>query len=80
VGHLGHLAGELDAGRAGTDDDEGQETGFFSSGSSVISARSKAPVIRARSLQGVVDALHARGELGEVVVAEVGLSRHRRRG
>ena len=38
------------------------------------SASSKAPKMRPAQLEGVVDALHARGVLGELVVAEVGLA------
>ena len=74
VRELGDLAGHLDAGRSGADDDEGQQV------VDVLAARGAdlGQLERAEDppaqLEGVVDALHARGELGEVVVAEVGLA------
>ncbi len=78
VGELGDLAGHLDSGRAGTDDDEGQQV------VDVLAARGAelGHLERAEDpptqLESVVDALHARRELGELVVAEVGLSGARR--
>ena len=74
VGEFGDLPGHLDAGRTGTDDHERQQL--------LAAGRVAGPLgllegaeDTAAQLQGVVDRLHARRPLGEVVVAEVGLAR-----
>ncbi len=72
VRELGDLAGHLHAGRTGADDDEGQQllapTGV--TGPLGLLERTEDA---AAQLQRVVDRLHARRELGEMVVAEVRL-------
>ena len=73
VGELGDLAGHLDAGGAGTDDGEGQQ---------LLAARGIAGPLglferakdAATQLECVIDRLHARRPLGEVIVAEVRLA------
>ena len=72
VGELGDLAGHLDPGRAGADDDEGQQPLDLLLGLGQLGELERAEDPAAQ-LEGVVDALHAGRELGEVVVAEVGL-------
>ena len=72
VGQLGDLAGQLHAGRAGSDDDEGQKAlalGRVIGHLCLLEGGQDGGA----DLQGVIQRLHARGELGEVVVAEVGL-------
>ena len=91
VRELGDLAGHLDAGRAGADDDEGQQVVDVLAAGGAELGHLEGAEDPAAQLEGVVDALHAGRELGEVVVAEVGLAgaggddqrvvrRHRRRG
>src|SRR5215207_442605 len=73
VRQLGDLAGHLDAGRAGTDHDEGHQPvdlGLVGGELGELEGAEDA----ATQLQGVIDALHTGGELGEPVVAEVGLA------
>ena len=72
VSQLGDLAGQLNTSWAGADDDEGQETlalswvvnelGLFEGGDD-----------SGTQLQCVIQGLHTRSELSEVIVAEVGL-------
>ena len=72
AGELGDLPGHLHAGGAGADDDEGQQPvdlGLVLGELGQLEGAEDA----AAQLEGVVDALHAGGELGEPVVAEVGL-------
>ena len=73
VRELGDLAGHLDAGRAGADDHEGQQPLdlLLVVGDLGELEGAEDP---AAQLEGVVDALHAGRELGELVVAEVGLA------
>ena len=76
VGQFGDLAGHLDSGRAGTDNDEGEQLlaavgvagafGLFE-GSKDASAQ----------LQRIVNGLHAGRPLGELIVAEIRLARAR---
>lgn len=72
LGQFGDLPGHLDTGRTGTDDGEGEQLGAAVRVARPFrlleSAQDPAP-----QLQGVVDGLHAWGEFGELVVAEVGL-------
>ena len=74
VGELGDLAGHLHAGRAGADDHEGHQTVDLGLVGGQLGQLEGAEDPTAQ-LEGVVDALHARRELGEAVVAEVGLAR-----
>ena len=74
LGELGDLAGHLDTGRAGTDDDEGQQVVDVLALGGHQLGQLEGTEDAAAQLEGVVDALHARGELGELVVAEVGLA------
>ena len=74
VRELGDLAGHLDAGRAGADDDEGQQPVDVSACVVGQLGQLEGAEDAAAQLEGVVDALHARRELGELVVAEVGLA------
>jgi hypothetical protein len=72
-----NLAGHLDARRTRTDDDEGQElraTHWIAGALGLLERAEDAPT----QLERVVDRLHARGELGEVIVSEVGLTGARR--
>jgi hypothetical protein len=72
VRQLGDLPGHLHAGRAGADDDEGQQPvdlGLVGGELGELEGTEDATA----QLEGVVDALHAGRELGELVVAEVGL-------
>ena len=73
VGELGDLAGHLHAGRAGADDDEGQQPVDLGLVVGQLGELERAEDAAAQ-LEGVVDALHAGRELGEPVVAEVGLA------
>src|SRR3954465_1609296 len=71
-GQLGDLAGHLHTGGAGADDDEGQQPvdlGLVGRQLGELERPEDPPA----PLERVVDALHAGGELGEVVVAEVRL-------
>ena len=70
---LGDLAGHLDPGRAGADDDERHQPLDLLGGAGQLGPLERAEDAPAQ-LERVVDRLHARGELGEVVVAEVGLA------
>ena len=76
VGELGDLAGHLHTGRAGADDHEGEQAVdlllVVGDLGELEGAEDPSP-----QLERVVDRLHAGGELGEVVVAEVGLARPR---
>ena len=73
MGELGDLAGHLDSGRAGADHDEGQQmVDVLAAAGAELGHLERAEDAPAQ-LEGVVDALHAGGVLGEVVVAEVGL-------
>ena len=73
VGELGDLAGHLHPGRAGADDDEGQQPVDLGLVLGELGELEGAEDPAAQ-LEGVVDALHAGRELGEPVVAEVGLA------
>ena len=72
MGQLGDLAGHLDAGGAGADDDEGEVAVALGRGRRELGPLEGAEDAAAQ-LEGVVDALHPGGVLGELVVAEVGL-------
>ena len=76
VGQFGDLPGHLDAGRTGADDDERQQLlpAHRVAGPLGLLERAEDP---AAQFQRVVDRLHARRPLGEVVVAEVRLPRAR---
>ena len=74
VRELGDLAGHLHAGRAGADDHEGQQVVDVVAAGRPELGHLEGAEDPAAQLEGVVDALHAGGELGEVVVAEVGLA------
>ena len=73
VGQFRDLPGHLDTGGAGADDDERQQllAAFRVAGPLGLLERTEDP---AAQFQRVVDRLHAGRELGEVVVAEVGLA------
>ena len=73
MGELGDLTGHLHTGRAGTDDHEGQQVVDVLAAQSAELGHLEGTEDPPAQLQGVVDGLHAGGELGEVVVAEVGL-------
>ena len=73
VRELGDLAGHLHAGRAGAHDHEGQQVVDVVAAVGAELGHLEGAEDAAAQLEGVVDALHARGVLGEVVVAEVGL-------
>ena len=73
VGELGDLAGHLHPGGAGADDDEGEQPVDLLLRLGELGQLEGAEDAAAQ-LEGVVDALHAGGELGEPVVAEVGLA------
>ena len=72
VGQFLDLAGHLDAGRTGADDDEGQQL-LAALGVAGALGLLEGAEDAAAQLQRVVDRLHAGRELGEVVVAEVRL-------
>ena len=73
VRQLGDLARHLHPGGAGADDDEGQPLlGLGRVGAQL--GQLERPEDPAAQLQRVVDALHPGRELGELVVAEVGLA------
>ena len=74
VRQLGDLAGHLHAGRTGADDDEGQQVVDVVTAGGTELGHLEGAEDAAAELEGVVDALHAGRELGEVVVAEVGLA------
>ena len=73
VGELGDLAGHFHSGRTGADDDEGQQ--LFPAGriAGPLGLLERAEDAAAQ-FQRVVDGLHTGRELGEMVVAEVGLT------
>jgi hypothetical protein len=73
VGELCDLAGHLDPGGAGPDDDEGQQPLDLLLVLGELGQLERAEDAAAQ-LERVVDALHAGRELGEAVVAEVGLA------
>ena len=73
VGELGDLAGHLDPGRAGADDDEGQVVVDVVASVGAELGHLEGSEDPAAELERVVDRLHAGRVLGEVVVAEVGL-------
>ncbi len=75
VGQLGDLAGHLHPGGAGADDDEGEQVVDVLTAQRPQLGHLEGPEDPAAQLQRVVDALHAGRELGELVVAEVGLPR-----
>ena len=77
VRQLGDLAGHLDAGGARAHDDEGQQPVDLVLVVGELRQLEGAEDAAAQ-LEGVVDALHAGRELGELVVAEVGLARRPR--
>jgi hypothetical protein len=70
VGKFGDLPDQLDTGGSGTDDDEGQPIGpFLRVGGHLGHLKlGEDPIAQ---ITGVLDGLHARRELGEVLVAEV---------
>ena len=72
VGEFGDLPGHLHPGRPGTDHDERQQLlpAHRIAGPFGLLERAENP---AAQFQSVVDGLHARRPLGELVVAEVGL-------
>ncbi len=72
-GQLGDLAGHLDAGRAGADDDERHEPVDLGLGGRELGELERAEDAAAQ-LEGVVDRLHAGGVPRELVVAEPGLA------
>ena len=76
---LGQRAGELDAGRAAADDDEGEPVAGARSASSSRSAASKASSTRRADLERVLERLEAGRVRRPLVVAEVGVRRARRR-
>ncbi len=69
VRQLGDLAGHLDAGRAGSDDDEGQGPLLLGRGPGQLGQLEGAEDATAQ-LEGVVDRLHPGRVGGELVVAE----------
>ena len=73
VGELGDLAGHLDPGRPRAHDDEGQQVVDVVAPGRAELGHLERPEDAAPQLERVVDALHARRELGEPVVAEVAL-------
>ena len=73
VGQLGDLTGHLDTGGSGPDDDERQQLLPAGRVTGALGLLERAEDATAQ-LQRIVDGLHAGGELGEMVVAEVGLS------
>ena len=78
VGEFGDLPGHLDAGGTGADDGERQQLLAAGGVAGPLGLLERAEDAAAQ-LQGVVDRLHARRPLGEMVVAEVGLARARPR-
>src|SRR6185437_10683645 len=73
-GQLGDLPGYLHSGRSGADHDEGQPPPLHL-GIRFELGQFEGAEDPAAQLERVVDALEAGGELGELVVAEVGLGR-----
>ena len=73
VRQLGDLPGHLHPGRPGADDHEGQPLLSIDRVLAELGQLERAEDPAAQ-LQCIVDALHARGELGELVISEVGLS------
>ena len=73
-GELGDLAGHLHAGRSGTHDHEGQQVVDVLALGGAELGHLEGTEDAATQLEGVVDALHPGRELGELVVAEVGLA------
>ena len=72
VRELGDLPGQLHPGRTGPDHDEGQPLGpFLRVGGDL--GHLELGQDRVPDVPGVLHGLHARGELGEVVLAEVGV-------
>ena len=78
VRELGDLTGHLHARGTGADDDEGQQVVDVVATVGAQLGHLEGTEDASPELEGIVDALHARGVLGEVVVAEVGLLRARR--
>ena len=76
---LGDLAGHLDAGRAGADDDEGEPRGARCAASGSTSAASNARQDAAADDERALERLHLGGVLAPLVVAEVGVAASRRR-
>src|SRR5699024_1996408 len=72
VRHLSQLTSQLHTGRAGTDDHEVQQAAALLRIGGDLGALEGAGDA-GTDLQGIVDGLHARRELSEVVVTEVGL-------
>jgi hypothetical protein len=75
VGQFGDLAGHLDAGRPGADHDEGEQVVDVVAARRTDLGHLERTEDAAPQLERVIDALHAGGVFGEVVVAEVGLGR-----
>ena len=72
VGELGNLADELDTGGPGPDHDEGEPVGpFLRVGGDLGHLELGEDAVA--QVPGVLDRLHTGGELGEVVVAEIGV-------
>ena len=78
VGEFGDLAGHLDSRRTSTDNDEGQKGIDIVAATHTQLSQLEGPEDATSQLERVVDALHAGRELGEVVIAEVGLPGSRR--
>ena len=71
AGELGDLTRHLHTGGSGTHDDEGQQVVDVLTLGGPQLGHLEGAEDAAPQLEGVVDALHPRGELGELVVAEV---------
>jgi hypothetical protein len=72
VGELGNLADELDTGGPGPDHDKGEPVGSFLRVGGDLGHLELGKDAVAQ-VSGILDRLHTGGELGEVVVAEIGV-------